>query len=414
MSQTSEPYASRREQLMDELPDGMILVRGAGTAETGGVNPSFFYLTGLREPAGVLMLTPGGARIVTGRSGHPGPDYMRGRIVRQVLFLPARNALAARWGEDATATVESVSAADVGVSAVLSVSSLPAALGQALQATSTLHYVRDRMPSLNAIDDADAAFVARLQRQFFHLKMEDATPVVHAMRRLKDADEVRGIERSIAVVAEALQRVMAMVKPGMREHEVESEIIATYRRHGGTHAFEPIVASGANALSLHYRDNSGEIGAGDLLLVDTGVSIDGYCADITRTIPVDGRFTDRQREVYDAVLAAEQAAIADCRPGVFLGDLHARAYEKLAVHGFEEHFIHGIGHHLGLETHDVGDVHAPLAPGAVITVEPGAYIEDESIGIRIEDDVLVTEKGHRVLSDAIPSTAEEIQEQLSR
>lgn len=413
MSTRNEPFAARRELLMERLPDGVILVRGAGTPDTGGVNPSFFYLTGIREPRAVLMLVPGGARITGGRSV-PGPDYMRGRIVRQVLFLPNRDPLAARWGEDAAATVESVDAGDVGVSVVLPVQNVPTVLGQALQATETLYYVRNKLPALGAEGDADVAFVAEIRRHFFHLVIQDATPDVHAMRRIKDAGEIRGIERSIAVVEEALERVFGMVRPGLREYEIESEIVATYRRHGGQHAFEPIVAAGANALIMHYRQNSAELRPGDLLLIDTGVSLNGYRADITRTLPVDGRFTERQREVYEAVLAAEQAATSECRPGAFLGDLHARAHETLAAEGLEEHFIHGIGHHLGLETHDVGDVQAPLVPGAVITIEPGVYIQDESIGIRIEDDVAITDEGHRVLSHAIPRAAADLEQRLTR
>jgi Xaa-Pro aminopeptidase len=138
------------------------------------------------------------------------------------------------------------------------------------------------------------------------------------------------------------------------------------------------------------------------VLVDTGALLDGYRADITRTLPVSGRFSPRQRQVYDAVLAAEEAAIAACRPGATLGEVHAVAHASIDRAGFGPAFIHGIGHHLGLETHDVGDVHRPLAPGAVVTIEPGVYLEDEGLGIRIEDDVLVTDAGPIVLSQSIP------------
>ena len=194
---------------------------------------------------------------------------------------------------------------------------------------------------------------------------------------------------------------------------MEAEIVRTYRAHGGTHAFEPIVAGGPHALQLHYTENAGLLEAGHLVLIDTGVSIDGYGADITRTYPVDGRFGERQREVYDAVLASEEAAIAACKPGALMADIHTRAYEVLDQRGLGHSFIHGIGHHLGIETHDVGDVHRPLDPGAVITIEPGAYLGDEGIGIRIEDDVLVEAQGSRVLSRAIPRRADEIEQLMA-
>jgi len=197
------------------------------------------------------------------------------------------------------------------------------------------------------------------------------------------------------------------------EHELEAEIVRVYRKHGGTHAFDPIIGCGPNALQLHYTANSGPIEAGRLTLIDTGASIDGYQADITRTIPVDGRFTERQREIYETVLAAQQAVIDRCKPGALVGELHAEAFEKIADAGYGQYFVHGTSHHLGLETHDVGDPERPLASGAVITVEPGIYIPEEEIGIRIEDDVLITADGHRVLSEAIPKSITAIEQRMT-
>jgi len=394
---------------MEQLPNGLILVRGAGA---GGVNPNFFYLTGIAEPRAVLLLAPAGTRVVRGRAA-PGPDYVRGQLYQQVLFLPPGDPLAARWGEDSAATLQSVSAEAAGVEAVFSIAEMPALLSRALGASARLYYVRAQEIALGGDEGPDAPFVAELRRRFFHLQIADGTPAVQEMRRLKDAEEIRGIERSVAVVGEALERALQLVRSGAREYEIEAEITRTYRANGGIHAFEPIVASGANACVLHYTENSGTLGAGELLLIDTGVSIDGYKADITRTYPVDGRFTTRQRELYEAVLAAHAEVVQGCRPGALLGDLHADAWQVLDARGQSAAFVHGIGHHLGLETHDVGDVHRPLAPGAVVTVEPGVYLPDEKTGIRIEDDVLVTPDGPRVLSEAIPRSADAVERQLA-
>jgi len=229
------------------------------------------------------------------------------------------------------------------------------------------------------------------------------------MRRVKDRTEIAAVERAVAVTAEGLDRVARIARPGLHEYEIEAELTRVYRRHGARHAFDPIVGAGPNALSLHYKDNSGPIDEGQLLLIDTGAAVDHYCSDVTRTYPASGRFTDRQRDVYETVLRAQQAAIVAARPGVLMGDLHSTAWKVIDEAGLSRHFVHGLGHYLGLETHDVGEIQQPLAPGAVITVEPGVYIPDEKIGVRIEDDVLITESGCRVLSQAIPRSVEEIE-----
>jgi Xaa-Pro aminopeptidase len=398
--------------LMEQHPSGLLLVRGKGAGDDG-VNPNFFYLTGIEEPDAALLLAPNGTRIGLGRE-NPGPDYQRGRMVREILFLPAPDALAAQWGEAGPATAYRVSPERVGVDAVFPTPLLSGVLGRALQPAAKLGYVRGYPAQLERGEDADAAFVARIRRTFFDLDISDATSTVHEMRRIKSSEEVQAIERSIAVVGEALEQVLREVRAGKHEYEIEAKITAIYRAHGGRHAFDPIVGSGANALKLHYTENRGTLGAGELLLVDTGVSIDGYKADITRTIPVNGRFTDEQRAIYETVLAAQQATLQACEPGAMLADLHVTAFEAIDRAGYAAHFPHGTSHHLGLETHDVGDVHRPLAPGAVITVEPGIYIGKSALGVRIEDDVLITDSAHRVLSRAIPKSIEEIEQRMTR
>jgi len=406
---SSQPYRDRRRKLMQQLDDGLILVPGESS---GRLSQNFLYLTGISEQRGALLLAPQGVRAFTGRL-HPGPDYVRGRMVRQLLFLPARDPLASRWGEDSSATVDDTSAEECGVDAVFSSSELESLLSSALQSAGLLYYVRGAAASLSGADDTDSAFVAKLRRRFIDLRVKDGSPAVHEMRRLKDEGEIAAMEKAVAVTAEAMGKVMSGLRPGMREYELEAEITRVYRRQGGTHAFDPIVACGDNALKLHYSDNSGPLEQGRLVVVDTGAAIDGYKADVTRTLPVGGRFDQRQREVYEVALAAELEAISSAGPGVFLGDLHAKAYEVIESAGLGEYFVHGLGHYIGLEAHDVGDCYRPLAPGAVITAEPGIYIPGEGIGVRIEDDLLITESGCRVLSEAIPKTIEEIEQAMA-
>ena len=404
---TGARFGERRRALIARLERGLIVVR-AGDAE---VSPSYRYLTGIGEGGGTLLLAAGGVRIMTGRQ-HPGPGYVRGRTVRQVLFLPAGDPLAARWGESGRFTSDSVRADEIGVDAVLPASGLAAVLDAALRETNALQVVRAAAPTLGGATDADADFVARVRRRFFDLEIVDATPTVDAMRRVKDACEVAGIERAAAVTAAGFDKLFGVLRAGINEYELESALTGHYRSQGATHAFEPIVGSGVNALALHYRDNDGPVEAGALVLVDTGACLDGYRCDVTRTLPVDGRFSPRQREVYEAVLRAQRATIALCRPGVLLADLHAHAWEVLDAAGLGQAFVHGTSHHLGLETHDVGDVHTPLESGCVITVEPGAYLTDEKIGVRIEDDVLITDDEPRVLTAAIPSSPEAVERRI--
>jgi Xaa-Pro aminopeptidase len=396
---------------MDERPTGPILVRGA--APGGGVNPYFRYLTGLAEQGGALLLSASGVRIYTGRK-YPGPDYVRGRMANQVLFLPAGDPLLAQWGEDSAATVGSVSPESLGVDAVLPSGDLNEVLAAALVEAEVFHYVRGCAPTLAGPADFDSAFVDRVRQGFFGLRIEDATPSVEEMRRLKDDDEVGKMRRAIEVTHEAIQKAWWLAAPGMMEYQVEAAITGHYRSKGGTHAFEPIVAAGPRACMLHYVENDREIEAGQLVLIDTGCSLDGYNADITRTFPVDGQFTPRQREVYEVVLAALEAVNAAAAPGTNLGDLHATAFEIVDAAGFGKYFVHGTSHYLGMETHDVGDRYRPLLPGAVITVEPGIYIQEEGLGVRIEDDLLITTEGCEVLSRDIPKTVEDMESILAR
>ena len=404
-------YQQRRHRLMSTVGEGLVVVRGRGPE---GASPNLIYLTGVAEPAATLVLAPAGVRIGTGRK-HPGPDYVRGRVVRQVLFLPAQDPLAARWGEDSAASLGSVEAHELGLDAVLPTGELMDLLSAWLASTSAVHLVRGFPASLSAPSDPDAELAERIRSRFLGVTVHDATPAIQEMRRVKDPAEQQAVLRAIDVTRRALDAVVGRMAQVELECELEAEISRVYRARGARHAFEPIVGCGPNALKLHYTRNDGAVRSGELLLVDTGAVLQGYRSDITRTFPVGGSFSPRQRQVYEAVLRAQTAAIEECRPGARLGDVHARAFEVVARAGFGgAEFPHGIGHHLGLDTHDVGDAQRPLEPGCVVTIEPGLYLADEGIGVRIEDDVLVTASGPRILSEAIPRGADEIEAWIAR
>jgi Xaa-Pro aminopeptidase len=267
------------------------------------------------------------------------------------------------------------------------------------------------------------------------------------MRLIKSEDEVAIMQRAADIAAEGHREAMKTARPGMMEYEVEALIEYTFRRSGAAApAYTSIVGGGANATVLHYINNDAELKDGDLLLIDAGAEYRGYASDITRTFPVNGRFTSAQRDVYELVLESQVACIEMSRPGVSIDELHTRSVEILTEgmvrlgllkgdpqklieeEKYKQFYMHRLGHFLGMDVHDVGRYHERdesrrIEPGMVMTIEPGLYISPDTkdipekylgLGVRIEDDVLVTEDGHRVLSDKAPKHVEEIEQLMAR
>ena len=273
-------------------------------------------------------------------------------------------------------------------------------------------------------------------------EIRDCRVWLDEMRLIKSTEELQIMQRAADISVQAHLRAMQTVQPGMREYEIEAELLYTFYRHGAqAPAYTSIVAGGANACILHYVQNNAELKSGDLLLIDAGCELDGYASDITRTFPVNGRFDSAQRDVYQLVLAAQAAAIEQIKPGKLWIDMHQAALHVLAQGlidlglcqgsvdsvlesgDYKRFYMHRTGHWLGMDVHDVGDYKLngdwrPLQPGMVLTVEPGCYISPAddipqhfwNIGIRIEDDALVTPAGHELLTLAAPKTIAEIEE----
>lgn len=247
--------------------------------------------------------------------------------------------------------------------------------------------------------------------------------VVAQLRLVKDADEIRRMRAAIDLTAESLVDVMGVVKPGMTEYQVEALIEAGFRSRGAERlGFPSIVGSGPNSTTLHYDKNRRTISAGDLVVMDVGGEYGYYSADVTRTVPANGSFTARQRQIYELVLATQQVGIDSVRPGMTIGQLNRITRTYMKEHSgslcgsttCDTYYIHGLSHWLGMDVHDVGDYTTPLAPGMVITVEPGIYIPDEQPGVRIEDDVLVTADGHDLLSAKAPRSPDDIEKAMKR
>jgi len=242
------------------------------------------------------------------------------------------------------------------------------------------------------------------------------------MRQIKSPTELKLIERAIELSMDAHLEAMRMMRAGTTEYEVAARMEYVHK-HGGCEgeAYAPIVGAGFNSTVLHYNEVSKRIEPGEVVVLDVGCQFSGYAADITRTLPADGKFTARQREIYDVVYGAQQAVLAALKPGMVTGrsgenSLFKIAFEYINTHGSDRegkplgrYFIHGLGHHIGLRVHDAGDGNRPLEPGMVITIEPGIYLPEENLGVRIEDVVLITAEGYRLLTARLPRAAADIE-----
>ena len=237
----------------------------------------------------------------------------------------------------------------------------------------------------------------------------DASDTITKLRLEKSAAEIKQITTAIKATYEGHKRLLAKIRPGVGERELHNALVGGFADAGSIRtAFDPIVGSGHNGTVLHYKANTGVCNAGELVVVDSGAEINGYASDITRTYPVDGVFTKEQAKLYNIVLKSQQAAIRAVKPGATMSQVDEASRKVIRDAGYGDQYLHGVGHHLGLETHDPSpDV--KLKPGMVVTIEPGIYLQDQSIGIRIEDDILVTEKGNKNLSPMIPKTVSEIE-----
>ncbi len=359
----------------------------------------FFYLTGLEAPDAwlVMAVEPSGA-------------------LETHLFLPERNPRTEQWtgkklgpGQDAVRLT--------GIQSVRRLDSLDGSM---------LIFQRTAQGPLFTPQDAGSADNERIARWISaasDIDVRNVVPVLDSMRLVKDEAEMVRQKRAIDITVEAQRAAMLAIRPGMFEYEVEAVVEFTFRSRGADRVgFPSIIGSGPNSTTLHYDTNRRQLQPGDLVVMDIGAEYGQYSADVTRTVPVDGRYTERQKDVYRLVLGAQQAAIDATRPGVTLGELTriARGYidansgELCGGSSCNQYFIHGLSHWLGMRVHDVGDYSTPLAAGMVFTIEPGIYIEGEQIGIRIEDDILVTETGAEVLSAAAPRTVEAIEALMKR
>jgi len=414
--QGPEVYRERRRRLGERVGEGTIVLwgagddRGSGDVGTFRQDSVFFYLTGVELPNAAVVIRP-----------HEGLE---------ALFLPPRDPAIEVWtgpkwgpGEEAAAALGFDEVLTMSPSTVVRdarrrpVPGLEARLQSWLSEPGGTLWTTFPAVSSGAELPAIHRRVARLRDRTPTFAVRDVGGILDDLRMRKDEGELELMRAAVAATAEAHRRAARAIRPGVGEGVVDGVVYATFREHGAEGvAFPTIVGSGFNGTTLHYDQNACPLGAGELVVVDIGARYGYYCGDLTRTYPVDGGFTPRQRELYDLVLEAHDRAESAIRPGTTIFELRKIAYQTFedsplrdsSGERLGQYFLHGLGHFLGLDAHDPGGDHATLEPGMVITNEPGLYLPDEGIGIRIEDDHLVTPDGQENLSADLPRAADEV------
>ena len=421
-------FVNNRRKLVRELkPNAVVVVNANDIMPTNAdgtmrfrQNSDLFYLTGVDQEESVLVLCP----------DFPDDKY------REVLFLRETSDQIALW-EGHKLTKEEARQL-TGVRTVLWGAEFNR-IFHTMMVMGNVAYVylntNDHYRANVDVDSRDQRFIKWCQGKYPLHQYERLAPLMHRLRSVKSQEETDLMQKACDITNSAFRRVLKFVKPGVAEYEVEAEYAHEFLRHGSRgFAYEPIIASGANSCVLHYTVNDQLCRDGDVLLLDVGAEYANYNADLTRTIPVNGRFTRRQREVYEAVLRIQRAAMKMLKPGVMYYDYH-REIQKLTESElinlklldrddvrkqdpdrplFMKYFAHGTSHMLGLDVHDVGNMYQKMVPGMVWTVEPGIYIREENLGVRIENNVVITENGVVDLMKDVPVEADEIEEIMNR
>ena len=376
-------------------------------------NNDLFYLCGIDQEESILLLAP----------DCPNP------AMREVLFLRETNEHIAVW-EGHKYTKEEAEATS-GIQNIQWLAAFVQILNTVVSLSERIYLnTNEHLRAGVVVETRDARFIKSCKERFPLHTFDRAAPIMHELRGIKEQEEIEQLQIACDITEKGFRRILSFVKPGVTEYEIEAEFIHEFvRNRSKGFAYEPIIASGASACVLHYIENNKACNEGELILLDVGAEYGNYNADMTRTIPVSGRFTARQRAVYDAVLRVHREASSILRPGINIQDDHKEVglimqSELLGLGlidqtdiknqdpnwpAFKKYFMHGTSHHLGLDVHDVGTMHNPIQPGMVFTVEPGIYIPEEGFGIRLENNIVIQENGYFDLMRNIPIEADEIE-----
>jgi Xaa-Pro aminopeptidase len=416
--QPGADYHARREALAKKA--GGVVVLLAPQEEDDAVygfrqEDNFYYLSGVTIPSAALLVTPA----AEAQGDVPAHAYT------EILFLPPRNLRLEKYTGPRLGADNPDAPRITGFDRVEDLDKLPAEVSKLLANGRPVIYTDVGSAEETSPSAEPLAFLKRTNPFVF---FQDVKPMLASLRTVKDAGEIALIRRAVDASVAAHLAAMKAVKPGVTEYEVSALMQYEWGRRGCERpAYSPIVGSGHNSTVLHYSDNTDTMKGGDVVVIDAAGEYSMYAADITRTLPVNGHFTPRQREIYDIVLGAQEAAMAAFQSGksTLVGDssasLDKAARDYIKTHGkdlhgqpLDQYFIHGLGHYIGLNVHDAGDYKVPLGPGMAFTIEPGIYIPEENIGVRIEDDYLVGQDGKLIkLSGALPSKAEDVEKTMT-
>ncbi|SDD39391.1 aminopeptidase P family protein [Pedobacter soli] len=377
-------------------------------------NPDLFYLSGIDQEQTILLLYP----------DCPNPLY------REVLFLRQTNDYIKVW-EGYKYTKEQAKAAS-GIEAIYWLEDFDNILHSIVNYADHIYLNTNENDRYSPeVPYRDLRFIEKIKSKYPLHHFERSAPIMRGLRAVKSDVEIELTKKACTITRDAFIRVLKFTKPGVKEYEIEAEIIHEFIRQGGTgHAYTPIIASGHNANILHYNDNNQTCKDGDVILFDFGAEYANYNADMSRSIPVNGRFTTRQKEVYNAVHHVMKESIKLIGEGVLWNTYHEQVGEVMteqliklglitteevknqnpAWPAYKKYFMHGTSHHLGIDVHDFAGRYTPFATGNILTVEPGIYIPEEGLGIRLENNILITANGNVDLMADIPLAAEEIED----
>ena len=419
-----EPFSvfhDRRARLVHELGgDGVVVLFGYRGADVAASvtsfrqNEEFYYLTGWNEPEAMMLLVP-----------KPHQTSATAELEKEILYIPGHNLAEERWTGPKLGAEDADAPTRTGFSAVHGTSLLPSDLQETLKGFSKIYTELTPQPE-SGEDYFQAEMVGKIREMAPLATLADLRIAMQRLRSVKSPGEIALIRRAAEASVDAHLAAMKAVRPGVWEYEIAALMKYEFERRGCEWpSYPPIVASGFFSTVLHYDDDGNQMKDGDVVVMDVAGSLGGYTSDITRTLPVNGHFTPRQREIYEVVLGAQNAALAAAKPGMYIGrrgpkGLHDIAYDYINTHGKDLHgqplgpyFIHGLSHPIGLNVHDPLDYNQALEPGMVITVEPGIYLPEEKLGVRIEDDILITPEGNELLTRRLPRRVEEIEKVMS-
>jgi len=418
-------YAARRAKIAAQVDGPVILWGFTGREESSQSyiftqEDNFYYLTGHNEEgAGLIILpAPKNGQRDAREGAWDGP--------REMLFLPDKEPQKEKWNGVRMAPGDADISTRTGFAAVRPFGEMRAAAEKLAKAYPGNFFTILPYEKENGGYPHEKALVDWLQMALPQVKLKDMRSAVEALRTIKSPGEIAFLRKAIDLSLDSHLAAMKMMRPGLWEYQVAAKMVEVHGM-GGSEAegYAPIVGAGFNSTVLHYDKLSRKIEDGDIVVLDVGAQYSGYSADITRTLPANGKFTARQREIYEIVLGAQNAAMAALKPGMNLCKSGDKSVYKVSLdyinsHGRDRHgnklgayYIHGLGHHIGLDVHDPGAYCKPLEPGMVVTMEPGIYIPEENLGVRIEDDVLITDSGYELLSKRLPRDPAEIEQVMA-